>query len=326
MEQGMKRKIATTNRMVKRFKEDWKEFSFKVALGRIIRDCPFFSWEVRRNYYEKQVYSYIKNEYEDVVKKCVQEYKEEQSTVCDTRYIWVMWWQGEEAMPPIVKACYSSLTRAAGDNEVILITENNWKQYVELPQVIIDKLNNKNISLTHFSDIMRVALLKKWGGIWIDATVYVDVLPEQMLTDEFYTLRAPGLFPDFISRGDWIPFIICFKKKNSLFTKCLLKIFELYWSEHTQLIDYLMIDYCIKLLINSVPDIHRMIESVSLNKEYYMLNLAINRKYRVDELEEMLRKSPLQKLTYKKDFLIKTKNGEETYYSFLLRKEKIDYE
>ena len=173
----MKKKLLTLWRLIKRFRQDINEFSIGVATGRFVRDIPFISWEKRRGYYEKQIYNYLKSEYESVIQYCVEKYNEKDAKTCEKTYIWVMWWQGESAMPPIVKACYSSIKRAAKDYEVVLITEENWKQYVEIPQYIIDKVDCKKITLTHFSDIVRVALLKRWGGLWIDATVYADIIP-----------------------------------------------------------------------------------------------------------------------------------------------------
>ena len=42
-----------------------------------------------------------------------------------------------------------------------------------MPSYILKKLNKKYISLTHFSDLLRLELLLKYGGAWIDSTVLV---------------------------------------------------------------------------------------------------------------------------------------------------------
>ena len=53
--------------------------------------------------------------------------------------IWVCWWQGEENMPPVVQVCYRQLRKMACGHPVVLITEENCKDYVNIPQFIWEK-------------------------------------------------------------------------------------------------------------------------------------------------------------------------------------------
>ena len=85
--------------------------------------------------------------------------------------IWTFWWQGEQAMPPIVRICYQSLLRNAGTHPVHLITKENIDKYIEFPSHIMKKVRNGHITLTHFSDILRMCLLYQYGGLWMDATI-----------------------------------------------------------------------------------------------------------------------------------------------------------
>ena len=50
------------------------------------------------------------------------------------------------------------------------LTKNNFKQYIELPDYIEKKFEKGKISMAHFSDLLRISLLAKWGGMWIDST------------------------------------------------------------------------------------------------------------------------------------------------------------
>lgn len=76
----------------------------------------------------------------------------------NSKNIWIFWWQGEEQMPPIVKACYNSVLKHANGHRVVLITKDNYKEYTNIDDNILDKLNKKYISLTVFSDVMRFNL------------------------------------------------------------------------------------------------------------------------------------------------------------------------
>ena len=76
-------------------------------------------------------------------------------------------------MPDIAKACFNSIKTHADNHPVILITEKNYKDYITFPSYIIEKQQNGILDLTHFSDILRASLLRKYGGIWMDCTVLI---------------------------------------------------------------------------------------------------------------------------------------------------------
>ena len=55
-------------------------------------------------------------------------------------------------------------------------------QYYQLPEYIIDKHKKGYISNTELADILRVSLLSDFGGIWIDATIFIpNHLPDDVL-------------------------------------------------------------------------------------------------------------------------------------------------
>lgn len=84
----------------------------------------------------------------------------------------------------MVRACYSSLVRHFGNYgyDVKVIDEKNWREYIDLPDYIIRRRERKQIPPAHFADLLRLELLIKYGGTWIDSTVLctgeaVDGLP-----------------------------------------------------------------------------------------------------------------------------------------------------
>ena len=75
------------------------------------------------------------------------------------------------------------------NNNVILIDLTNYNSYVDIPEFIIEKFHKKTITPTHFSDILRFALMSKHGGIRIDSTYLIlDKFPESVFTKVFFTL------------------------------------------------------------------------------------------------------------------------------------------
>ena len=88
-----------------------------------------------------------------------------------SRIVWFCWLQGMENAPVVVKACYESLCKNLPDRDIKVIDAENWKEYVELPEFIVRRWENKQIPPAHFTDLIRLQLLIKYGGTWIDSTV-----------------------------------------------------------------------------------------------------------------------------------------------------------
>lgn len=133
-------------------------------------------------------------------KNIIKKYKEAstgKSPIDKTCPIWICWWQGEANMPDIVKVCYASAKHHAGQHPVILITEQNYQEYATMPDYILQKVKNHEISLTHFSDMLRINLLKEHGGIWADSTLLFtrDVDSIMNPDTDFYTCHHTAKTP-----------------------------------------------------------------------------------------------------------------------------------
>lgn len=81
--------------------------------------------------------------------------------------IWFLWFQGISEAPLVVKKCYESWQKYNPDWEVIFLDENNLKNYItfSLPQE-----KRSQLSKSHQSDLIRLELLSKYGGVWADST------------------------------------------------------------------------------------------------------------------------------------------------------------
>lgn len=306
-------KLASAGKLTKRFFEDCAEFSFSVAYARLYRDCPYICWEKRREKYENSIYMYLKKHYG----KIINEFRENVTKCFEkTEIIWIMWWQGEETMPPIVKACYKKLGGGIKQN-IVLITKKNVHEYISIPTYIQEKVLEGKITLTHFSDIVRVMLLEQYGGLWIDATVYVNSLPDTFFEQDFFTLRKEGMFKQLIFRGEWSTFLLYAGNQRNCF-QCLRILFCEYWKEHNQVIDYLMFDYFIKIMYDELSDFNELIKNVPETDKFYDLNLKINEVYNPEVFKALCESSYFHKLTYKKEFKNKDEQGRETYYYHLI--------
>lgn len=238
--------------------------------------------------------------------------------------IWVCWWQGEDAMPPIVRICYQSLLNNAHYHPVHLITKDTIGTYTQLPSYIIRKVEQKRITLTHLSDIIRMTLLYEYGGLWVDATIYVSrPIPEELFHNSLFTLTPRSGNTTNISDARWTGFLIGGFRQGMLFQFVRNFLFT-YWQQENRLLDYFLIDYMIALAyethkeiasqIDSLPTSHTAINQLAdlLNKPYDPLIFS--------KLSESL---IFHKLSYKQPLYTTTINQKDTFYKHLLSQFKI---
>lgn len=84
------------------------------------------------------------------------------------RTMWAYWHQGEANAPFLVRQCLSSWRRCNPDWKLIVIDESTVQDWCDLG----DFQRRTDIGLQALTDILRVNLLSRYGGAWIDATLY----------------------------------------------------------------------------------------------------------------------------------------------------------
>lgn len=269
-----------------------------------------------KHLYFKTVISH-KSGAKDILKK----YKEANagnSPIGKTCPIWICWWQGEENMPDIVKTCYASAQQHAGQHPVILITEQNYQKYAKMPDYILQKVKDREISLTHFSDMLRINLLKQHGGIWADSTLLFTSDIDLIINPDanFYTCRHTARNSN-VANGRWTVFFMACGKGNVL-PAFLLDVFYSYWKNHKRIVTYLFFDYLFAIAYENIPAIAEMINNVPLQR-ISNLSKCLNMPFDENSMEEFkVNYSGFHKLTYKKRFNMLTPEGKETIYSHLL--------
>lgn len=235
--------------------------------------------------------------------------------------IWIFWWQGIEQMPNVIEECYNSVLRNANGRRVILLTRDNYQEYIILPKYIIDKFQAGIISFPHFSDLVRVFLLKQYGGMWLDAAVYV-LKPIPFHDTIFFSPKIPEGKHDTPHLHKWVIGVMAAPPMTPLFM-FLYEILLSYWKRYDTDITYLMFDYFIRYgyeHFNWLEEIidNRPIESPGFFSTRYLFPNE------VDEysLNSIIEKNTFISLTYRIHYPVKLDNGSYSYYSALLKKMK----
>lgn len=133
---------------------------------------------------------------EKIWKRC--HYSESISSVNSNSKVWFCWLQGMDTAPEMVKLCYNSICSYLPDRDVVVINERDYHVYVMVPEFIERKYREGIIPAALFSDILRLELLIKYGGTWIDSTV--------LMTDPKKTLpnSLKGRSPNTETGHPWL--------------------------------------------------------------------------------------------------------------------------
>lgn len=229
---------------------------------------------------------------------------------------WTCWWQGEERAPEIVKACLKSQRKNLPEGvEHVIISEENYGDYIALPDYVLAKVKAGNISLATLSDMVRAALLYKYGGFWMDSTLFVrKPLKQEIMTYPIYTRSLPET--QFCTNTIWAGWFFWAQPGNRLF-RFLQECFFYYFSVKDKIKQYLMIDYIIAIACNIFPDTEEQLRAVPHNNEKALeLGKHLMEVFDKDSYAKYVEGTFIQKLTYKSN-VENHKDLKNTVYEYL---------
>lgn len=231
--------------------------------------------------------------------------------------IWVFWWQGLSEAPYIIQTCIRNIRKNAGEHLVHIVDQKTYKDHVQIPEHIEQRLQNGEISLAHFSDYLRMKLLAEHGGLWTDATVFVKKpIDEAVFRMPIWTVRNPNGDTSNISGWEWSINLLGGWKANGLF-RAMVDVMEQYWAEHRMVATYFMTDCMIRMIYDRFEKIRAMITAVAPSNEHYYyfqekFNLPLDPQ---DYEQEQNGPTWLYKITWKCRYKETLPDGNETYYA-----------
>lgn len=234
--------------------------------------------------------------------------------------IWICWWTGEKTAPPIVKQCIKSINKYSSGHPVNMITKDNYTEFLDIPEYILQKLRNDQMCIANFSDYLRFSLLEKYGGLWLDATIFVsDFLPEAYFNESLFTCKSHVCECRYISKFRWTSFCFGGWKGNILF-RFFKDAFELYWAKNDLAIDYLLVDYIINIAYDLIPSVRLQLERIPLNNlERDNLQAAMNDALCEDEFVNVIKEQTiLYKLSWREEYSTVTSDQQKSIYAVFL--------
>lgn len=166
--------------------------------------------------------------------------------------IWFFWGQGIDNGTALTKIALNRL-KLLKCYDVIVLSMNNIREYVEIPNYIYDKFLDGKISYTHFSDILRINLLSKYGGIWIDSTVIISKKLNELINKSSLITIPQDNISYNISQGRWSSWFIGSKEKKYYFAY-LKQFYDNYWKKEKKIICYFLLDHILNYLYENNND------------------------------------------------------------------------
>lgn len=309
-------------RETKAFPKTYKAFGWKVA------KVTFIDGLIPPGKSEKYITT-IQNYVDNYLGELLKDYQleeVEQSQLIKKRKktpIWCCWWQGEESMPELVKMCHTRLKQVIPSDraELHLITLENYKSYVDIPHHILQKFEEEIITMTTMSDVLRFHLLERYGGYWVDSTVFfTGTIPEEYFDDKFYCQRMTlsKQAKREACKSNWCGFSMAGTKGNLIF-KYMKDAFSKWWDDYDAIIDYVLIDYLLMSGYKYIPLIKETIDQVPNNNEdIFEMYQYLNYPYSEELYVRLTERNVMHKLTYKMNLEKMTEDGRMTLYGYLL--------
>jgi tetratricopeptide (TPR) repeat protein len=208
--------------------------------------------------------------------------------------IFTYWDSGFDQAPAIVQTCNRRLKELHSDSELVHLNANTWQYYVDLPECVLAKLPPNK---AHFSDVLRMALLARYGGIWLDATC----LPTQSLTKSFNGLVADaGFFTYHSSIARISNWFFCTTGDNYV-AKVMYEMLVAYWEEHEHALHYFVFHQIFEVLyylderFKTIWD--RSVKFSAI--EPHLIQKAMFSEFDAEAFARMYESALVHKLTYK---------------------------
>ena len=217
----------------------------------------------------------------------------------------------KDSLPEIVQICFDSVDRNRGDYRVIRLTDTTVSEYIDLPDFVWRKRENAQFTRTLFSDLLRIALLSVYGGVWLDATILLTGgLPDTYGKYDFFMFQRSeeeknkryweGVYAYYFGwRTDFKVKVlnsIIFAQKDSLVISTLKDLLLYFWETQDSVPDYFFFQILFDELITkrlsnkNCPVINDCIP--------HIIQTKINGKYEEVSFGEALKLTNIHKMAY----------------------------
>lgn len=212
--------------------------------------------------------------------------------------LYTFWNAPLHSAPPLVQACVTEVARLHEDlpTRLTVLDGRSARELVEIPDAVADALEKDHPA--HFSDFVRVSVLERHGGIWVDATCWAPApLPDAVAP----LLTAGALYPRWTRRsiGNW--FIAAVPATPLIGLQRLA--LEAWWTSGGGVPDYFLFHRIFEVLLDLVPEFHGQWSAAPTlsSAASHLLQLGMMQPWDAEAMRFVAGASIIQKLSYKYD-------------------------
>lgn len=196
------------------------------------------------------------------------------------KILWTCWFQGRANAPDIVRRCISSWERKNPDWSVRCLDADTVGQYVDVGAVV--DLKRQALTAASLSDVIRILLLREYGGVWADATLYchrpLDDWLDAVFEYGFFAFSDPA--PDrllsswFLAAAQGNPVVARWHDKVARYWKGRMRSDDYFWFHH-EFGELCATDPVVRALWGDVPKVraegpHAMLGIAGIDTELAM--------------------------------------------------------
>lgn len=229
------------------------------------------------------------------------------------KVIWQYWGQQADDvdLPPVVQRCFDSVDKYKGDYEVVRLNDKTISDYLDFPEFVWKNENELKFSRVFFSDLLRLALLHVYGGVWLDATILLTApLSKEYTEQDYFVFQRSNDEPNksfwdgpHTSYWSWNPRYkvkmlnsIIFAKRGSVMIATMFDLILNYWKTEDKIINYFFFQVLYNELV--VGKLKHLQCSVVSDTLPHILRVMIDGNTTYMPLKELLTHVNIHKLTY----------------------------
>lgn len=307
--------MAVISKSIRRFNEfgGWLLFFAYLKMGTLLPDTRALLYCIKEGREFKTAYpemigtveKILAKKYGYILNDALKDFSSDENIAKPVpKIVWTCWLQGMENAPYMVKCCIGSQKKALPDYEHRILTLENYHQWVDLPGYIEKKFQKGRIPRALFTDLLRLAVLKKYGGVWLDASVLCTGFENEKLSNRWQRIeRSEFTIFRYFQRGKKEPvglsnwFIAA--HPNDFVVSTVLDMLLAYWKDYNCTVDYYIMHLFITMCLNAVPSIA---ENMPRENSYHsiMLGNVLAKDYNEDWWNDVKAHVFLHKLNYRK--------------------------
>lgn len=262
-----------------------------------------------------------------------------ENVTSDKTDIWIFWYQGwntgdaphyvenclfqgweKNSAPEVVKNCRKSTDKFLDPEKynVHRLDKDNYSHYVKFPEWIMEKVEAGTINLIEFSNLLRLALLYQYGGIWMDATIFLTKPLDETITEyRYFSIKTPPAKPNFWISFDWTTYFMATNTRHTKFFKELLTLQMEYWRREDCVMEYLLLDYLVALIHFNEKDIAEEWSKIPENNiDNLLIEHSLNKKFDPQKWGEVEKRTGIFKVSYKEPLSA----DPDTYYNRIVNR------